>query len=414
MVKVCDAVMGSGKTSAAITYINEHPDNRFIFITPYLAEAARVRDSCPDARFVEPNAHLTKYAYSKVRHTEALIRDGRNIATTHQAFRNYNAVMLDDIQEKGYTLILDENMDILESIEVGIGDLDSFVKSGKVNEKDGVYSLGDQEYEGGFYEGMFQALETRKMIRLSDDEGGVLFFWMLPPGLIRAFKEVIVLTYMFEGQSLHHMMELNNIRYEHIGVKHTPDGSYRFTDGEGTIPEYVGRLKDVIHVLDDSKLNEIGRSNWSLSMNWYRQGGDRIQELKSCLYSYFRYMHGAVPAQQKLCASFSGYAHRIKGKGYTKSIVPFNLRATNDYRDRTCLAYPVNVFMNAGEKLYYYEHDVNVDEDAYALSTMVQWIWRSAIREGGEIDIYIPSRRMRELLLYWIDNVSKGVRASAV
>lgn len=36
MIKVCDAIMGSGKSSAAINYMNEHPDKKFIYITPYL------------------------------------------------------------------------------------------------------------------------------------------------------------------------------------------------------------------------------------------------------------------------------------------------------------------------------------------------------------------------------------------
>ena len=34
MVRVCDAVMGTGKSSAAITYINEHPKEKFIYIFP--------------------------------------------------------------------------------------------------------------------------------------------------------------------------------------------------------------------------------------------------------------------------------------------------------------------------------------------------------------------------------------------
>ena len=49
-----------------------------------------------------------------------------------------------------------------------------------------------------------------------------------------------------------------------------------------------------------------------------------------------------------------------------------------------------------------------MDEDAYALSVMVQWIWRSAIRDGDEIYLYIPSSRMRTLLLDWIEKTSKG------
>ena len=34
---------------------------------------------------------------------------------------------------------------------------------------------------------------------------------------------------------------------------------------------------------------------------------------------------------------------------------------------------------------------------------MLQFIWRSAIRDGEEIWIYIPSIRMRRLLYEWIE-----------
>lgn len=34
---------------------------------------------------------------------------------------------------------------------------------------------------------------------------------------------------------------------------------------------------------------------------------------------------------------------------------------------------------------------------------MIQWIWRSAIRNGEEISLYLPSKRMRDLLTEWIE-----------
>ena len=34
---------------------------------------------------------------------------------------------------------------------------------------------------------------------------------------------------------------------------------------------------------------------------------------------------------------------------------------------------------------------------------MLQWIWRSRIRKGENINIYIPSMRMRQLLKNWLD-----------
>ena len=51
---------------------------------------------------------------------------------------------------------------------------------------------------------------------------------------------------------------------------------------------------------------------------------------------------------------------------------------------------------------------------SYSLSVLIQWIWRSAIRDGEEIWIYIPVQRMRELLEQWIDEVSSGVVGGAV
>lgn len=53
------------------------------------------------------------------------------------------------------------------------------------------------------------------------------------------------------------------------------------------------------------------------------------------------------------------------------------------------------------------ENNISVDENGYALSEMLQFIWRSAIRDGKEIWVYIPSIRMRELLKQWIKDNSK-------
>ena len=46
---------------------------------------------------------------------------------------------------------------------------------------------------------------------------------------------------------------------------------------------------------------------------------------------------------------------------------------------------------------------VSVDEDTWALSELIQWIFRSAIRENNEINVYIPSERMRNLLIEWLN-----------
>ena len=62
--------------------------------------------------------------------------------------------------------------------------------------------------------------------------------------------------------------------------------------------------------------------------------------------------------------------------------------------------------MNPVVKNFFVKHKITIDEDGYALSEMLQFIWRSAIRDGKEIWIYIPSVRMRSLLKQWINENS--------
>ena len=45
-----------------------------------------------------------------------------------------------------------------------------------------------------------------------------------------------------------------------------------------------------------------------------------------------------------------------------------------------------------------------MDQSLYSLSEMVQFIWRSRIRNGEPIDLYVPSKRMRELLIAWLND----------
>ena len=54
-----------------------------------------------------------------------------------------------------------------------------------------------------------------------------------------------------------------------------------------------------------------------------------------------------------------------------------------------------------------------IDHNAFALSEMVQWVWRSAIRDGNPITLYIPSDRMYHLFTNWLDTVSGKVPASS-
>lgn len=413
MVKVCDAIMGTGKSQSAITWMNHHKKDKFIYITPYLEEANRIKKGCPALHFVEPSNKLVKYNRRKSDHTAALIREGRNITTTHQSFKSYTPEVLEDIRRQGYTLIIDENVDVLETFEFHTDDLQIAIDAGYITENNGIYTVANTEYHGTALSDMFKLLKTRELVRIEDKDSNSLFYWALPPELITSFKNVFILTYLFKGQSLHHFLEIYKIPYEYIGIEKTDEEAtgFRFSEYPGYTPEYVSHLGDMLHIIDTGRINDIGDDYYALSMNWFDKNDEETEQLRRNISNCFKNIWEDIPADERLWATYNKEFNKMKGKGYTKSFLTFNAKATNIYRKRTHLVYMVNVFMNVNDKKFYQKHGVDVNEDMFALSTMVQWIWRSAIRDGEEVYLYIPSRRMRNILIDWINTVSKGGNA---
>ena len=416
MIKVCDAIMGSGKSSAAINYMNEryHLTNgeaKFIYITPYLDEATRIKEACPDLGFVEPSSKIGEYHYKKSEHTAELIERGRNIATTHQMFKRYTPEMLKNIKNKNYTLIIDEEVNILEKTTFSPTDMQILIDAGYIEKAGDTYNIKRRDYNGMAFKDLFQLLESRSLF-CQESQGEVredaYFYWTLAPELITSFKDVIVLTYMFEGQSLRYLFQMNNLPFEYIGVRKDNMGSYKFTNKPCGIPESIYDVKDKIHILDDNRYNAIGDRRTALSMGWYEKGGGNVEQLKKNMYNVMNNVWRGVNQKEKLWGCFNSHSRKIQGAGFTRSFLQFNARASNDYCNCNHLVYAVNLFMNVADKMFYQKRGIQVNDDAYALSIMVQWIWRSAIRKGEDVYIYIPSKRMRDLLVNWMDSLTEG------
>lgn len=409
MIKVCDAIMGSGKTESAISMMNSHPDRKYIFITPYLSEASRIKQSCPALHFVEPSDKIKEFKFSKANHTHSLIKAGRNVATTHQAFLFYTNEMLELIREQKYTLVVDENVNVLESLNVNREDLDILVAGGYLDKNDDMYTWTGKEYHGTIFRGIMRIARTRGLVSV-EQSGKIkcdLYYWVLPYHLFTAFDEVYVLTYLFDGQPLFYFTKMYDLAFEYIGVEKNESG-YHFCEYPGTQPEYVARLKDKINLLENDKLNDIGDDEYALSVTWFDSHPDEVKQLKKNMSNYFNHRMADIPAKKRIWGSTKSGQKSLQGKGYIKSHLMFNARATNEFRDRICLAYMTNVFMNVGEKIFFQKSGAKVSDDQYALSIMIQWIWRSGIRDGKDIYLYLPSRRMREILKRWLNSVTEG------
>ena len=157
-------------------------------------------------------------------------------------------------------------------------------------------------------------------------------------------------------------------------------------------------------------MNKVGKPMYALSKAWFinkKANQDQIIALKKNTSNFYK---NIVKARSNDClwTTFLSEKDTLKGFGYSNGFVSLSTKATNDYSNRHCVAYLVNRFISPVMANMYHIPDGNsFDQDAFATSEMVQFIWRSAIRRGEPIQIYIPSSRMRELLEKWIDENQK-------
>lgn len=99
--------------------------------------------------------------------------------------------------------------------------------------------------------------------------------------------------------------------------------------------------------------------------------------------------------------TFKPYRKYVSSNGYSKGFVSCNAKGTNDYRGKKSLAYLINLYPHPDLIHFFESHGVQINQDLYAISELLQWIWRSTIRDGNPINLYVPSMRMRELLGKW-------------
>lgn len=360
-IYVIDEPCGKGKTSFAIQMMNNQPDRSYIYCTPFLDEIQRIKNAT-DIDISEPQFNGGR----KIDDFNKLLMSGTNIALTHSTFANSNNETLEYLSEGKYVLIIDEVLDIL----LNFNDIcnDDLTKTDiKLLRKEGfikfdaygkVYWIKDS-YPTSKYSNVERLAKNGNLYYLDE----TMLVWQFPAEIFKAFEEVYILTYMFEGSFLKPYFQYHNIDFQLVGLQKSNNGNYYIGEYSSDI---AGRekYKQLITICNDSKLNSYKAH--SLSKTWFeRQTKADIDKLQSKIYNYFR---GKMKAKSKdiLWTCPKKYKNQLKGKGYnivrrlsaeeralpkrekerTEKLLscyaPINARATNDYSDRSVLAYVYN------------------------------------------------------------------------
>lgn len=399
-IKVVDALMGKGKTSWAIQYMNDSSkEERFIYITPYLDEVERIKSGVKSRRMVSPQNKQGNW--TKKQDLKKLISNEKDIVATHALFKKVDDEIIDLIRMGNYTLILDEVMDVLEEKEVSPADYETlFEKHMTYDEETMVCSWIDEDYKGRFDDYKRMA-NSGNLLRY----GNGLLYWTFPVSAFQAFNNIYILTYLFEGQIQRYYYEMNNVQYTKVGVEQV-NGSYELVPYSGTSKEDRERLKSLIQI-HESAWNDIGRSKGgsnplsSSHLEALKENGNTaISKIGNTTLRYYRETTKAhsVGAEAVMWTCVKRFIPDLGKNGYKKQYVAVNARASNQWQDKFICMYLTNLFMRPPVVQLFHKHGVTVNQEQYALSELLQWLFRSRIRNGQPIELFIPSDRMRRIL----------------
>lgn len=402
--------MGSGKTSWSIQHINESPFENVLYITPFLNEVERIIENT-NRDFKQPSYK----GGTKLQNLNELLACQYDIASTHELFKKLTDESREYIQNGHYTLILDEVLSAIDPYDdIKKDDMKLLQDSGCIAiDEDGfvIWNQDKADYDTQY--NRIKILAENKSLLYVNQK---LLLWRYPPEIFTLFDNVYILTYLFDASILKNYFDLYHIQYMKKSIVHEND---KYVLSDFYIPD-TKKYSPLIDIYNGKMNTNIAQKQNGLSSTWFKiqskSNNKIIQQLKSNLKNYFLNILKAK-SDTIMWTSFKDYQSKLRGKGYAKEFkteqlkevdkaygfLACNARATNKYAECYNLAYCVNIYLHPAISQFFYQKGIKVDEDLYGLSEMIQWIWRSRIRNGEKINIYIPSVRMRTLLKSWLD-----------
>lgn len=440
---IWDAMMSSGKTQRIISYmLNIHnkgfvfgaKQDRFIYVSPYLAEAHRIAattsigeaktakrvegkieydESLPQAalKFCHPTAQNKDG--SKITGFVNLIENQANIVSTHTLLKSLSSLNVD---VSNYTLIIDEALEPYEvDATISGKELERFIKNNILSLDDDEMTLRFHRENFGRDGGSESVKDTRFEDFAEDCDKGLMFkvggrvYRQFDLSLIGKFKRVIGMTYNYKGSAFDLLLQNGGIN-PHI--------------------EYFGKtvdeIKSLIKLNVDRKMNAVGVStnpktmikdgNYPVLTKAYFEKdseGKKVAFPNITKYFYNQLYNmwlqrENIPVERRLWTCYLDDKDAIsKGSGRTNRFgtqwIAFNTRATNDYDETDHLAFLINPYRDPSIIKLLSSKGVKMGQDHYSLNILIQWMFRSALRQGKEINLYLPSQRMKDLLNEWLD-----------
>ena len=441
-IEVVESLMGNGKTFATLRYIEQqamnNKESRWIYCTEYLSE---IENRTKDEKSLCKHLWRTPIEDDKTQKFIELLLEPKVqlIAITHALLlvASKNTYINTLIKAKGYSLFLDETIELINPYTGCLyGDFLTWKAEDKfrIIEPNGkVQWVYKDEISGGLGTSFKQLAEDTvnkdihcgiagKRVSLVEVEDEVIF---------TQFDRVILATYQLQHSLFDAYLSLK-------GIKKKP-----CLDIECNKACTKRDIKALITL--DTRHNKKFKGK-SMSSTWWEGGGKSGSTLEDIrlvnnTIKNIGDTHGCkgqphllgftVPSSK---IGKSTNPKNIYPRGYPSTVcfmeesstevdsngkpklvptdekdkanstyIPCNSRACEDYKNKVVMVHAFNRFPHQQVMSFLSDREIPFSSEVFALNELLQWLWRSAIRDNERIVVCILSERMLDLFVNWLE-----------
>ncbi len=399
-VTIRDYPCGSGKTTSMIKGFCS--DRKYLVIAPLLTEVDRVVEWSKSIPFQQPHANDND-APTKTENLQNMVLQGQNIAATHSLFERLVPLAGQGLLSD-YDIIIDEVPEVVRSVSskskmsieefyLNTGYMTVDTKTGQVSPTGKWWSMRD-DVDDTLSTNILNYANTGCLYLLE----GHLFIWAMPKELLTAGRTTTILIYKSEGSVLSSYLKrlevpvevANDNQLEEafrkkaaqlIAIKDIPALSRLSLSHSGQLAgmsksNYCRTVVNALKNLSGRQLKDLPAKNILITCakeGWYKEGNADV------------------------AGPFASGSKLFQGANWVAKVT----RGTNDYSHCSHLIYLYDQHMKPFVARWL-EDNSRAFDDAFALTELIQWVWRSRVRKGQPITLYFPSPRMRRLMEEWL------------
>ena len=419
-VEILDSIMGSNKTNRVLDWIDSNPNERYLYISPLLSEVDNTSRLATNLKHVSFEFPSTDEYDTKTDDLLSKLEVGANISCTHSLYLSMTEKHLDLIEKFEYIVIIDEEVGVIDAFKTYSTDDLAYLNSNgdiEISDEDGMISwVGAELGKKAKYKQFYNLCKAKAVYATKRSD--TMLVTQMPVELFTRAKRVIIMTYMFNGNVLDNFLKLKKVEVvPFTEVQPTQIDKQEIRELIDLKPLDRKLLKLSMSVYGYDKMDKKG---FDLISNYIRSTGLSVgAKAIDTMYTLPKAVSPVEVKSGKRVAPRGYLTYKtevldedgvvvLDGKGKPKTEDNYcwlhsGCRATNKYAYKWYLVHCYDRHPNLSVETYLKEYGCPVDKNVFALSEMLQWIWRSRIRKGEGIVIAIPNTRMHNLFLDWLN-----------